>query len=64
VTVLARDQHGAEHQLEVLVQHGLVVLRDNAQIRILTPQAAIELAMLLAESSMPAVPPGPISSTF
>jgi hypothetical protein len=41
-----------------------VVLRDDAQIRILTPQAAIELSMLLAERSMPAVPPGPISSTF
>jgi hypothetical protein len=49
MTVLARDQHGAEHQLEVLVQHGLVVLRDDADP---------------AESSMPAVPPGPISSTF
>jgi hypothetical protein len=48
----------------VVVQHGLVVLRDDAQIRILTPQAAIELAMLLAESSTPSVPPGPFSSTF
>jgi hypothetical protein len=41
-----------------------MVLRDDAQIRILTPQAAIELALLLVERSMPAVPPGPISSTF
>jgi hypothetical protein len=43
----------------VLAQHGLVVLRDDAVIRLRAPRAAIELAAELIAATMPAVAPGP-----
>jgi hypothetical protein len=46
------------------VQHGLVVLRDDAVIGLLAPRAAIELAAELITATMPAVPPGPISASL
>jgi hypothetical protein len=47
---LARSQHGEEHSLEVLPQHGQVCLRDEEVIRLLSRGDAIELAgaLLLA----------------
>jgi hypothetical protein len=41
--ILSRDQYGNEHLLEVLDQHGMVVIRDDSMIRLLAPDAAVEL---------------------
>jgi hypothetical protein len=63
MTALSRD-HGTEHQIEVLVQRGLVVLRHDEVIRLLAPRAAIEPAMELITATMPSVPPNPISASY
>jgi hypothetical protein len=58
-----RDRE-ASTRSRVLAQHGLVVLRDDAVIRLLAPRAAIELAAELIAATMPAVAPGPIARSL
>jgi hypothetical protein len=64
MTVLTRDQHGGGHAIEVLAQHGLVVLRDDAVIRLLAQRAAIELAAELIAATVPAAPPESVSASL
>jgi hypothetical protein len=47
MTVLSRDQHGQEHQIEVIPQHGLVALRDDGFVRLFSPRGVVALVMEL-----------------
>jgi hypothetical protein len=43
-TIVARDEAGQERPLMVDEDRGLIIVRDDAMIRVLCPNAALELA--------------------
>jgi hypothetical protein len=49
-TIVARDQVGTERPVTVDEHRGLIIVRDDAMIRILCPDDALELANLVIQT--------------